>query len=180
MDITYSEVTEKEMGVACYIRSDLCFNRKKFFSNSLEHVFFNILIPKVNPISIGIFYRPPNVNNFLETFSNDLKQIDFNKNEFYIFGDLNINLLQNHNFLLKENRSAHLRNSYSPFITKYKEMYQQFSLTEIIRDPTRITSITSSLLDHILTNAEKKISQKGVIDVGLSDQLLIYCTRKIL
>ena len=59
-------------------------------------------------------------------------------------------------------------------------MCQQFSLTEIIRDPTRITSTTSSLLDHILTNAEKKISQKGVIDVGLSDHLLIYCTRKIL
>ena len=57
-------------------------------------------------------------------------------------------------------------------------MCQQFSLTEIIRDPTRIT--TSSLLDHILTKAEKKISQKGVIDVGLSDHLLIYCARKIL
>ena len=59
-------------------------------------------------------------------------------------------------------------------------MCQQFSLTEIIRDPTRITSTTSSLLDHIVTNAEKKISQKGVIDVELSDHLLIYCTRKIL
>ena len=59
-------------------------------------------------------------------------------------------------------------------------MCQQFFMTEIIRDPTRITSTTSSLLDHILRNAEKKISQKGVIDVGLSDHLLIYCTRKIL
>ena len=59
-------------------------------------------------------------------------------------------------------------------------MCQQFSLTEIIRDPTRIPSTTSSLLDHILTNAEKKISQEGVIDVGLSDHLLIYCTRKVL
>ena len=39
---------------------------------------------------------------------------------------------------------------------------------------------TSSLLDHILTNASWKISQKGVIDVGLSDHQLIYCTRKIL
>ena len=59
-------------------------------------------------------------------------------------------------------------------------MCQQFSLTEIIRDPTRITSTASSLLDHILTNAEKRISQKGVIDVGLPNHLLIYCTRKIL
>ena len=40
-------------------------------------------------------------------------------------------------------------------------MCQQFSLTEIIRDPTCITTTTSSLRDHILTNAEKKIDKKG-------------------
>ena len=43
------------------------------------------------------------------------------------------------------------------------------------RDHSRTTS---SLLDHILTNASWKISQKGVIDVGLSDHQLICCTRK--
>ena len=59
-------------------------------------------------------------------------------------------------------------------------MCHQFSLTEIIRDEPRITSTNSSLLDHILTNAEKKISQKGVIDIGFPDHLLIYCTQKIL
>ena len=63
---------------------------------------------------------------------------------------------------------------------KYKELYQTFSLKEIIQEPTRITSTTSCLLDHILTNAGWKISQKGVIDVGLSDHQLIYCKRKIL
>ena len=65
-------------------------------------------------------------------------------------------------------------------MSKYKELCQTFSLKEIIQEPTRITSTTSSLLDHILTNAGWKISQKGVIDVGLSDHHLIYCTRKIL
>ena len=63
---------------------------------------------------------------------------------------------------------------------KYKQLYQTFSLKEIIQEPTRITSTTSFLLDHILTNAGWKISQKGVIDVGLSDHQLIYCTRKII
>ena len=44
-------------GVACYIRADLCFNRRNVFSNTIEHVFFDLLIPKVKPISIGIFYK---------------------------------------------------------------------------------------------------------------------------
>ena len=35
------------------------------------------------------------------------------------------------------------------------------------------------MLDHILTNSSEKVSQKGVIDIGISDHQLIYCTWKI-
>ena len=166
-------------GVACYIRADLCFNRRNVFSNTIEHVFFDLLIPKVKPISIGIFYRPPNANTFLETFQNDLNLIDFKKFEVYFLGDFNINLLLNNKFLLKERQPFDVRNLSSPLLSKYKELCQTFSLKEIIQEPTRVTSSTSSLLDHILTKSGWKISQKGVIDVGLSDHQLIYCTRKI-
>ena len=117
---------------------------------------------------------------FLESFINDLKQIDFKKSEAYFLGDFNINLLLNDKFVLKENQSVTFRNFNSPFVSKYKELCQTFSLKEIIQEPTQVTSTTSSLLDHILTNVGWKISQKGVIDVGLSDHQLIYCTRKIL
>ena len=54
-------------------------------------------------------------------------------------------------------------------MSKYKELCQTFFLKEIIQKPTHITSTTSSLLNHILTNAGWKISQKGVIEVGLLD-----------
>ena len=37
----------------------------------------------------------------------------------------------------------------------------KFSLTEIIKEPNRITCSTSSLLDHILTNSSEKSSLKG-------------------
>ena len=37
-------------GVACYVKNDLCFNTKNFFPNSIEHVFFEILIQKLNPL----------------------------------------------------------------------------------------------------------------------------------
>ena len=60
-------------GVACYLRADLCFDRGNVFSDSIENVFFDLLLPKLKPLSIGLFYRPPNVNTFLETFANDLK-----------------------------------------------------------------------------------------------------------
>ena len=62
----------------------------------------------MKPISIGIFYRPPNVNNFLETFFDNLKHIDLHKDEVYFLGDFNVNLLLNDKFILKENQSLDL------------------------------------------------------------------------
>ena len=78
--------------------------------------------PKSEAYSIGIFYRPPNVNTFLETFFNDWKHIDLHKNEVYYFlGDFNVNHLLNYKFILKENQSLDFRNLNSPLVSKYKE-----------------------------------------------------------
>ena len=144
-------------GVACYIRNDLCFNFKNIFSNSIEHIFFEVLIPKVKPIAIEILYRLPNENDFLNRFSNDFQQIDSKTNEIYHLGDFNINLLQNEKFILKENQSHKLENSSSVLVSKYKEFCQTFSSTEIIKEPTRITGSTSTLLDHIFNNSSEKV-----------------------
>ena len=48
-----------------------------------------------------------------------------------------------------------------------------------INHPMRITCHTSTLIDHIITNCEEKVTQSGVIDTSLSDHQLIFCTRKI-
>ena len=119
-------------GVACYIKNDLCFNTKTIFPNSIEHVFFEILIPKVKPIAVGIFYRPPNSNDILNLLSDNFQQIDLKKKEIYLLGDFNINLIQNGKFLLKENQSNQSKEPISPLINKYKEFCQTFFLTKII------------------------------------------------
>ena len=123
-------------GVACYVRADLCFNRRNAFSNSIENVFFDLLIPKLKPFSIGIFYRLPNVNTFLGTFLNDLKLIDF-ITEVYFLGNFNINLHENDKFVLKENQSLDFRNLNSSLMSKYKELCQKNFLE---RDHSRTCS----------------------------------------
>ena len=52
-------------------------------------------------------------------------------------------------------------------------------LKQLIKVPTRITSNTSTLIDHILTSSCEKVVQAGVIETSLSDYQLIFCTRKI-
>ena len=107
---------------------------RKLFQILLNMFFFEILTPKVRPIAIGIFYRPPNENDFFNIFSNEFQQIDSKTNEIYLLGDFNINVLQNEKFILKENQSYKLKSFSSA--NKYKEFSQTFSLTEIIKEPT--------------------------------------------
>ena len=113
-------------GVAFCVRNYLFFNTKNFFSNSIEHVFFEILIPKVKPITIGIFYRSLHSNDFLNKFLNIFQKIDNKTNEISLLGDFNIDLLQNGKFILKENQSNELKNPISTLVNKFKEFCQTF------------------------------------------------------
>ena len=158
--ITRNDRNRHGGGVACYTKNDLCFNTKKMFPNSIEHVFFEILIPKVKPIAVGIFYRPPNSNDFLNLLSNSFHQIDLNKKEIYLLGDFNINLFQNGKFLLKENQSKQVKDPTSSLISKYKEFCQSFFLTEIIKEPTRTTCNSPLFLTIFLQTVLKKFLRK--------------------
>ena len=71
------------------------------------------------------------------------------------------------------NELTALRNELtSGFIT---ETYQYIQL---IDQPTRITSSTRTLIDHIFTNKPNIITNHGVLHVGISDHSLIYATHK--
>ena len=37
----------------------------------------------------------------------------------------------------------------------------------------------ASIIDHVITNSNEKVSECGVIDIGISDYEMIFCTRKL-
>ena len=154
-------------GVVCYIRNDISFNVRGDFSSEIENIFLDIFLPKTKPISIGILYRPPDQSGFLDKLSTAISGTTcFDNQEVYILGDLNINLINN---------QKHTPNG----IKHYQEFCSLHGLKQLITSPTRVTENSSSLLDHILTNFTDRVSQSGVVDTGLSDHQLIYCTRKV-
>ena len=79
----------------------------------------------------------------------------------------------------KSNEIKILNKDLLPEIKRYKEFCSMYGLSQLIDCPTRITSNTSTLIDHILTNTQENISQSGVINTAISDHSLIYCTRKV-
>ena len=171
-------------GVAIFISNAIHYNERTDFSKDFENIFIDILLPKTAPILFGVVYRPPSQLNFDELLTSCLlnsKGID--KQEVYILGDTNYNLLDRKgNFILKKGYrfSSNESNFSTPlYLTKkYVELIRTFGLTQIIEDPTRTTDSTSSLLDHILVNTPSKVTQSGVLNKCISDHDLIYMTRK--
>ena len=130
-------------------------------------------MPKSKPITIGVFYRPPNQANFIELIVNSFSLSNLKDNEIYLLGDFNINLLQNGNYILNTKGMTACQGPVHTLINKCQEFCQ------LITCPARVTCNTSSLIDHILTNSTEKIFQPGIIDRGMSDHQLFFCTRKV-
>ena len=130
---------------------------------------------------MGIFYRPPNSVDFLKDVEEDFLKLSPETNDLFILGDFNINILYNNKtiFECNKNITRNISNTAVSSISKqYIEFCSNFFLTQLIKSPTRVTSGSSTLIDHILTNAEDKISRSGIIDIGISDHQMIFCTRK--
>ena len=56
---------------------------------------------------------------------------------------------------------------------------RMFDVNQLISEATRMTSSSSTLIDHILSNTSEEIYQFGIISLGLNDHCLIYATRKV-
>ncbi|MCP4266595.1 MAG: hypothetical protein GY777_13675, partial [Candidatus Brocadiaceae bacterium] len=171
-------------GVACYVSNLIHYNERTDFSNDFENIFIDILLPKTTPILLGVVYRPPSTLNFDELLTSSLlNSKSFDKQEVYILGDTNYNLLDRKGkFILKKGYrfSSDESNYTTPlYLTKkYVELIRTFGLTQLLEEPTRTTDRTSTLLDHILVNTPSKVSQSGVLSKCLSDHDIIYMTRK--
>ena len=61
----------------------------------------------------------------------------------------------------------------------YFQFCSLYAFEQLIKSPTSVTCSISSLIDHTLATFPQRVSQQGIIDVGLSDHQLIYGTRKV-
>ena len=122
------------------------------------------MFPKTKPISIGVIYKPASQSQFLEQMITEFEALDIN-NEIYVLGEFNTNLLfREKKFLSVSQMKLKRLIKICCQIKRYKEFCSICGLNQLIDCPTRITSNTSSLIDHILTNIQENISQSDIID----------------
>ena len=99
-------------------------------------------------------------------------------NEIYILGDFNINLFLNNSYVLEKNNILNSK-SIPNDVKNYHELRTFFGLKQLIKVPTRTTTSSSTIIDHILASYPERVTQRGVIDTSLSHHQLIYGTIKI-
>ena len=114
-------------------------------------------------IIFGVIYRHPKSDYKL--FNDSLKQnfALLQKNTFYIVGDMNIDISCN----------SKLSNS----SRDYLNMLSSHAIFPIITKQTRVTDISATTIDHVLTNDCNHLVFPGMITTDLSDDFPVF--RKI-
>lgn len=111
-----------------------------------------------------VAYRPPDcpvsclVEDFLDNYSYALT---FRK-DIFVAGDLNCNLLKD-----------------SPESEALNEMCNSLNLSQLIKEPTRVTLQSSSLIDVILASNTSLVEKSGVEVTHISDHYLVYSILKL-
>ena len=167
-------------GVACFVKNYILYNRKSNFCINTENILIEIFLPKSKPVLIGILYRLPDKYDFVNHLERKFSDTNvYESQECYLLGDIKINLRPNDKEIFRHKSADTINKEKPKLFRSYLEFRYTHCLEQIITRPTRITDQTTTLIDHILTNSPDRVSQSGVIDLGLSDHDLIYCKRKI-
>ena len=163
--------SNKGGGLITYVKKDLCnlsdisikeelsFNDDPKFG---EFLTLEIKFKRRKNVIICNYYRSPSgiVSSFLEKFNALHSKLTRHKNKIlFLMGDGNINLLE-----------------YGKFdgTTNFVDKMNEHNLAPIISRPTRITSHTATLIDHIFTNSCQSVTRSGVISESISDHLATF------
>ena len=55
----------------------------------------------------------------------------------------------------------------------------ELKITQLVKDPTRITPHSRSLLDVIMISCPLIVKDSGVVDMGISDHSMVFCILKL-
>ncbi|XP_028518360.1 uncharacterized protein LOC114576263, partial [Exaiptasia diaphana] len=155
-------------GVAIYIKESLPYRiRDDLNRTDYEYVWIELLRNKCKPTLICCAYRAPDVNakDFISSLSNSMSSIDLDKSDVVLLGDLNVNLLKNSKGCKKDKQE----------LLKFSRTYD---FKQLIKEPTRITDTSRSLIDLIFVNNEHRITKSGIVPLTISDHSLIFCIIK--
>ena len=129
-------------------------------TNGISCLWLEISPDKGKPFLVGNMYRPPDSRiEYNDRFEEFIDTVLNEEKEFILMGDINKNLL-----------NSDTDREWGNFTTS-------LGLTQLVNEPTRVTSDSRTLIDHIYTNNEDNIQSIKVEKLCLSDHYGIFCNR---
>ena len=113
----------------------------------------------------AVLYRHPgsNISEYHSSFETSLESLNQHKLQYYVCGDMNIDLLQ-----------CKLKAS----VKNYKEMLVSLGCLPLIKYPTRISSSSATLIDHIYTNNVTHVTATYIFYEDISEHLPVMLLLK--
>ena len=152
-------------GVAVYVHESVSYKiRSDLMPDNLEVVTLQIANSKFKPFIETSIYRPLGKTvSYFNDMEALLASLDSDNKEAIIVGDTNCDFLDSSN-----NDTKNL-----------KRVLSLHDLTQIIKEPTRITGISKTLIDHVITNKPDMVHDSGVISCGISDHDIVFIERNV-
>ena len=149
-------------GVAIYVNENKLSHklRSDLLVNDIELVAVEVKQPMSSPMIVLAWYRPPGTSiELFKAIENILLKIDEERKDIIFLGDFNCNILAD---------------PLSCYTKRLLEICQNYSLSQMIKEPTWVTPLSSTLIDLIYTSNCEKVVESGVIHLGISDHSLVY------
>ena len=113
------------------------------------------------PFLVCSIYRPPNAHSeWIDLSEEELSIVQASGLEYILMGDFNIDLNPCTN-------------------NKWSNVLQLFDFSQLVREPTRATQSSASLIDHVYSSHPENISSCFVSKLSISDHFPICFIRKI-
>ena len=152
-------VGDSHGGVILYVKDFIFYKRRADLElRGIENIWIEIVI-KHKHILFGLFYRPPSSDSvYFSTVEDSIHlAIDTGISDIIVTGDFNYNIL----------------NTQSS--RKVTSCCEQFSLTQMINEPTHYTETSSSLIDLVLVSNKAHVISSGVGDPFLCQEIRYHC-----
>ena len=122
-------------------------------------VCIELSLPYTKSLLISTCYRPPNSQaNIFDLWAGFLSKCDLEDKELILLGDLNCDVS-------KSVPDAHT--------CKIQLLCSLYQIHQLIKESTRLTPMSATLIDLILTNRPENISRSGVRHLGISDHCML-------
>ena len=141
-------------GILVYYKSNLTLSKIQI-DLDFELISFKIALSKNKKCSFLLGYRPPSdkEDKFLDNLESKLLSLNLEREEIFILGDLNYNLLSSND-------------------NKLKEFMKNYNFSCLIKEPTRVFKSSATLLDVVLHNSNVN-SLNTVISFPFSDHKIV-------